>query len=258
MTMHEKHRISHHLSRFSPKFAFEIGEIVGLAIVLVVAAAVAGLIWMFNAQTTAELESIVEQSVTSATLQQVTAIDTDQLRHVRGTGDITVVEFTDLECALCQQFHPRIQSLVSTFNGKVRVALAHYPLPVHATARRAARAVECVDTSKADEFAYVTALYANDARIDGYTDDELITATTGLVMDRAAFTACLAGTKDATEKMIDADILLARTTGATGTPHVIVVDGTGTIIKKINGVLSQEQLDATIQTLLYPVYGSGT
>ncbi len=248
--MHEKHRLSHHLSRYSPKFIFEIGELVGLAVVLVVAAAVAGLIWMFNARTTTELESLVEQSATDAVLQQVTTIDSDELRNVRGTGDITVIEFTDLECPLCQQFHPRIQSLVSTFNGKVRVALAHYPLPVHTTARRAARATECVATSNGDAFAYVNTLYTNDARKDGYTDEELITATDGLNVDRTAFTGCLAGTDDTIEDAIDADILLARSTAATGTPHVVIIDNTGTIIKKINGVLTQKQLDETINGLL--------
>jgi protein-disulfide isomerase len=53
---------------------------------------------------------------------------------------VTIVEFSDFECPYCGIATPIIRSLVSEFEGQVRVVFKHYPLSGHENALPAAKA----------------------------------------------------------------------------------------------------------------------
>ena len=61
---------------------------------------------------------------------------------VKGPADapVTIVEFSDFECPYCNKGTNNLMEAVDKFDGKVKVAFKHYPLPFHKEAKPAARA----------------------------------------------------------------------------------------------------------------------
>lgn len=56
---------------------------------------------------------------------------------------VTIVEFSDFQCALCAKARPLLQQLLDTYPKKIRIVYRHFPLARHPEARRAAEAAEC-------------------------------------------------------------------------------------------------------------------
>src|SRR5262245_55867033 len=57
------------------------------------------------------------------------------------TGLVTIVEFVDYECGFCRKAELTMRALLERYPGKVRIQLAHNPLPFHPNAALAAAAV---------------------------------------------------------------------------------------------------------------------
>lgn len=72
-------------------------------------------------------------------------VDVDK-EIVRGNpnAQITIIEYTDLECPFCKRFHQTMQQVLATYSDDIRVILRHFPLDsLHKKARTEANAVEC-------------------------------------------------------------------------------------------------------------------
>ena len=54
----------------------------------------------------------------------------------------TVVEFLDVECEACRAAYPAVEQLRETYGDMVTFVVRYFPIPSHANAERAARAVE--------------------------------------------------------------------------------------------------------------------
>lgn len=89
-------------------------------------------------------------------IRSVTADD-----HARGTQNpkITLIEYSDLQCPFCRQFHPSLLQMLKDFPD-VQWVFRHFPLEtIHPQARAYADAVECA--SEQGKFWEMTdALYA--------------------------------------------------------------------------------------------------
>lgn len=59
-----------------------------------------------------------------------------------GSSDVVLVEFLDFECEACRAAYPVVESLREKYDGQVTFVARYFPLPGHANAERAARAVE--------------------------------------------------------------------------------------------------------------------
>lgn len=73
------------------------------------------------------------------------AVDTSK-EIVRGNpnAQITIIEYTDLECPFCKRFHQTMEQVMATYSNDIRVILRHFPLDsLHKKARTEANAVEC-------------------------------------------------------------------------------------------------------------------
>lgn len=66
---------------------------------------------------------------------------------VRGSRNapVTFVEYADYECPYCQQVQPILEKLQSEFRDKVAFVYKDVPLPMHASAQKAAEAAQCAD-----------------------------------------------------------------------------------------------------------------
>ena len=59
------------------------------------------------------------------------------------SAKVTLVEFLDFECPVCQQTHGVIGALARKYSARLSIAYVHFPLKNHKYARLGAFAVEC-------------------------------------------------------------------------------------------------------------------
>lgn len=62
--------------------------------------------------------------------------------HIRGTGNITLVEYSDFQCPACGIYYPAVKQLEEDFVGDLRIVYRHFPLSQHLNAKPAAYAAE--------------------------------------------------------------------------------------------------------------------
>lgn len=63
--------------------------------------------------------------------------------HVRGTGDLTLVEYGDFQCPACYSYEATLQQVAAKYEGKLRMQFRNFPLSsIHQHAVAAARAAQ--------------------------------------------------------------------------------------------------------------------
>jgi protein-disulfide isomerase len=167
--------------------------------------------------------------------------------HVRGDRNarIALIEYSDLECPYCQQFHGTAQQILDSYKGKVMWVYRHFPLSFHPTAMPRAIGSECVAKLGGEDkfWAYVDKMFST----QGFTGtpDEV---ATGLGIDKAKFDDCI---KDAAIKaIIDADEASGTKAGVTGTPGNILLDTKTGDKQLIPGAVPFEQIKPVIDQML--------
>lgn len=78
-------------------------------------------------------------------IEPATLIREDSLKMSTDSAKLTIVEFGDFQCPACKMAHPGLKQAISEFPGQVNFVFRHYPLPMHANAPTAARAVEAAN-----------------------------------------------------------------------------------------------------------------
>lgn len=168
------------------------------------------------------------------------SVDLAGLTNVRGEGDITIVEYSDLECPFCKQFHATLQQTLTAYDGQVRWAFKHFPLTsLHSKARREALATECA-AEQGQFWEYTDLLIETTNSNDSLPDETLFTMADDLGLDRAKFDDCVESEKFADK--VDAEYSEATSLGGQGTPFSVVVDSNGDIIDTIPGALPYESV----------------
>ena len=169
----------------------------------------------------------------------------------RADAPVTIVEYTDLECPFCHQFHTTTFAEIKKAyidTGKVRFVSRDFPLGFHAHAKSAAIASRCAgEQGKYWEFRSVLASNADKlfpAAVLGYA------GASGLNVK--AFQSCLAADKFAAAMQKDLDE--ATAVGVSGTPtFVIGKTAPGTMDgSKIVGALPFAAFEQKIRALLEP------
>lgn len=157
-------------------------------------------------------------------------------------AEITLVEYSDIECPYCSSFHESAKQLVETYPDDVRWIYRHFPLDsLHPDARPAAEASECAAEQKGNDgfWTYLDALFANQSKLgDAYFKE--LAGDQGL--DVAAFTDCYDNGKYADK--VDADYEGGLEYGVRGTPGSYL-NGT-----ELGGAVPFAQLDAAVKSLL--------
>jgi len=137
---------------------------------------------------------------------------------------VTVVVFSDLQCPYCAQLaHGLKNEVIPGASGRAKIVFRHFPLPMHAWARPAAEAIQCV--AQQDNAAFW--------RIHDYVFDhqkELSTENVGARImiaaqdiagfDKAKLEACVASRE--ASAAVDRDISLAREIGVNATPTLFI------------------------------------
>lgn len=172
--------------------------------------------------------------------------------HVRGAknADISVIEYSDMECPFCKRFHPTVQQLMKEYNGKIAWVYRHFPLSFHANAQKEAEASECVaELGGADKYwKFIDGIFdKTTSNGTGFALDALAPLAKEVGVDEQKFKQCLDSGKYA--KRIQQDTTEGQTSGVDGTPGTILVrkDGKSRLVP---GAVPYEELKAQVDGLL--------
>jgi protein-disulfide isomerase len=137
----------------------------------------------------------------------------------REDAPLTLVEFTDLECPFCRQFHvTTFEQLKKNYieTGKLRFVTRDFPLDFHASARPAALAARCA--GEQDRFWEMRHLLTVNA--SALSRDAMFAFARDLALDMDRFGACFS--TDRHRAAIDRDIADAHAADVSGTPTFVL------------------------------------
>lgn len=187
----------------------------------------------------------------SAPAGNVKAISKDD--YIRGdkNAQLTLVEYGDLECPFCKQFHPTMQQVMTDYQGKVRWVYRQFPLSFHQNAQKEAEASLCAGSlGGQDKFwAFVDKVYERTtSNGTGFALTALGPLAKEVGVDQTKFQSCLdSGQMTAAVQAEEADGTAA---GVNGTPTTFLVGADGKTITSIPGAYPYAQVKTTIDQAL--------
>ena len=164
--------------------------------------------------------------------------------HIRGNPEaaMTLVEFSDLECPFCRQFHPTILQALQEYGDDVRWVYKHFPLDgLHPQARPAAEASECVWEQKGNDgfWQFVDAMFEEQERLGSAFYRE---AAEQIEVNLAQFDDCVSTRKY--QNKVEQDYQQGIQAGVSGTPGSYV---NGVVV---GGAVPYSQLKSIIDSQL--------
>ncbi|MEN3334390.1 MAG: hypothetical protein V7641_3755 [Blastocatellia bacterium] len=129
---------------------------------------------------------------------------------------VTIVEFTDYQCASCAQAQPIIEDLLKEYGDKVKLVVRDFPLSRHAQAFKAAEAAEAA-RQQGKYWEYSALLFQNQQNLEA---SKLKEYATQAGLDRQAFDESLDAGKFA--ESIQRDIRDGKALGISATPALFV------------------------------------
>ncbi|MEP6999424.1 MAG: thioredoxin domain-containing protein [bacterium] len=130
---------------------------------------------------------------------------------------VQIVEFMDMQCPFCKEFHESVSEMMETSPGRFAVSFIHFPMSGHRQAIAAARAVEC---AKAEGRLpqLVNVLFAKQDSL-GQKGWASYASEAG-IKDTTAIARCAENEKRV--EQIDRDAALAKRMGVHGTPTLFI------------------------------------
>lgn len=173
--------------------------------------------------------------------------------HIRGDKNarLALIEYSDIECPFCKQFHPTAQRVVDEYKGQVQWVFRHYPLSFHANAQKEAEAVECANEQGGNDAFWKmtdTIYEQTTSNGTGFALDKLGPLAAQLGLDQAKFQECLDSGKY--EKLVKDDMDGGTKAGVNGTPGNILLDTKTGTTRLIPGAVPFEQIKPVIDEML--------
>ncbi len=151
--------------------------------------------------------------------------------HIRGdvnTAEAIIVEYSDLECPFCKNFHRTLQGVMEKYPGKVAWVYRHFPLDsLHSKARIEARATECAASLGGNDafWSYLDMIFENTPSNDGLAESQLYTFAENINLSKQGFKDCMS--KDTFDLVVEMQYQDGVRAGVQGTPHSIILTKDG-------------------------------
>ncbi|MEK7194148.1 MAG: thioredoxin domain-containing protein [Patescibacteria group bacterium] len=146
--------------------------------------------------------------------------------HILGnpSAQVTVIEYSDLECPFCKVFHNTMHQIVSEYSSKVSWVFRQFPIEqLHPKALKESEATECAFDQGGNTmfWKYLDQVFAITNSNNSLDLAELPKIAGSLGLDVTAFNTCLNSGKytEQISKAVD-DAVIA---GARGTPYSVIV-----------------------------------
>lgn len=177
-----------------------------------------------------------------------------QADHILGNpdADIIIVEYSDIECPFCKQFHITMQQIMNEYGqgGQVAWVYRHFPLTqIHPNAPRLAEASECVAELGGNEgfWKFLEEVFALAPINTFFPMDQLTATAVKAGVSGNAFETCMASGKY--QDLVETQFNDAIKTGGQGTPHNIIITKGGDIIP-LSGAQPYATVKNVIETIL--------
>lgn len=191
----------------------------------------------YQAQLREEQEkALIEESFKNRLQDTVTADN-----PVKGSGPITIIEYSDFECPYCSRASATVDMLLKKYPNKIKLVFKNYPLEMHQRANSAAKAA--LAAGKQGKFwEFHDLLFQNSARL---SEELYLSFAKNLGLNIDQFNADRQSEK--IDAQIRSEIEQARKFNITGTPAFII---NGVLVR---GAQSIEYFDNVIQRVLKEV-----
>jgi protein-disulfide isomerase len=221
--------------------------IVPVAIVIAGALIAASL---YFSRTDRPADSNPQADATNKAAEQAVVIKDDD--HVRGerNADVRIIEYSDMECPYCKQFHATMRQISAEYSGRLAWVYRHFPIQnIHPKAVREAIASECIaELGNEDKFWNFLDKFYEVTPSNNETDLSILpTIAKGLGIKETDFNTCLDSGKY--DVRINSQFNEGIATGGTGTPWSLVVTKSGRILS-INGAQDYAVVKQIIETAL--------
>ncbi len=174
--------------------------------------------------------------------------------HILGDpmAPLKIVEFSDLECPYCKNFHPTMKRIMDEYGKKGEVAWIYRHLPIdsiHPKSRKEAEAAECAGEVGSNQkfWEFVDRLFEVTPSNNGLDPNKLFEIADYIKLDKEKFKECFSSGKYA--EHIESNLQDAISSGADGTPYSILIDKEGekTVL---SGALSYADMKQAIEIAL--------
>lgn len=152
---------------------------------------------------------------------------------------VTIVEFTDYQCASCAHAQPIIEELLKEYGDKVKLVVRDFPLNRHPHAFKAAEAAEAA-RQQGKYWEYSTLLFQNQKSLE---IAKLKEYATQIGLDRKAFDESLDGGKFA--ESVQRDIQDGMSLGISATPALFI---NGQPLKERSREALKEAIESALNT----------
>lgn len=229
-------------------------------ILLAVAAFLLGSLWTevrYLKKTNSEKSAAVVSNPNQANLPPAVAYDdvkpVDSQDHIRENrnAQILLVEYSDLECPFCKEFHPVILQAIKDYNGKFALVFRHFPLDLkHPKARKEAEATECAGELGGENgfWKMVDKIFEVTPSNNGLNLDDLPKLAGQIGLNQQVFKNCLDSGKFA--KAVEEDYQSGIKAKVTGTPGDILINVKTKKVSILPGYVTLPQLKQAIDSLL--------
>jgi len=174
--------------------------------------------------------------------------------HILGDSQapIKIVEFSDLECPFCKDFHKTMLQVIQKYGptGQVAWIYRHFPLDqLHSKARQESEAAECAAILGGNDkfWAFVTKVFEVTPSNNGLDPAQLPVIAKEIGLDQIAFTQCTSSGQ--TASIVEAQYQDAVKSGGNGTPFPVVITPDGKKLA-LQGAIPFEAMQQLIDSLL--------
>jgi protein-disulfide isomerase len=153
----------------------------------------------------------------------------------KSNAHVTIVVFSDFQCEFCKADVPTLKSVLAQFQDQVKLVHKDFPLPVHASARRAAEIARCAQ-DQGKFWQMYDALFNHQFELPTVALETLATESQ---VDVQALKTCLESSGG--KARVDASIAEAQRLNITEVPVTFVNN------QRITGIVDAATLQRTIQ-----------
>lgn len=164
-------------------------------------------------------------------------------------ADIVIVEYSDMECPFCKQFHVSMEQLVSEYPDDIAWVYRHLPLEaIHPDARPLANASECIASlgGNTSFFSFISNVFKDTQSGKPFSLKDLSMYAKKSGVDEQAFTTCY--TEKRFDTNITASVKQARAYDIQGTPFSFILKD-GEVVGTIPGAMPYDALKKMIEEL---------
>lgn len=173
--------------------------------------------------------------------------------HIKGDKNarVLLIEYSDLECPFCKQFHSTAQKVVDEYDGKVAWVYRHFPIAgLHSKAPKEAEAVECAHEQQGNDgfWKLTDKIIEVTPANDGLNLADLPKLAEEVGLDGAKLKDCMDSGKYA--DVVEAGRQGGIKAGVTGTPGNFLFDTKTGKSQIIRGALPYDSIKPMIDSLL--------